>query len=151
MSAHYKSSIERLLLTLAVPGMLLFAAQAIAAEEPFVVLTIEGDLLGKIDTPSNNNAPEYLITTYYKLLSPETHQQLEALRDRLVRLIPDYEVAFTAADSAELTEVKEDINSLWAEIRMLHTQLFTPEVVTILEQAYSHAFSSLSLELTTEE
>lgn len=117
-----------------------------AAEEPLTLLTIEGDLIGKIDTLDTNTAPEALIAAYYLLLPEAAHEQVVSRQAQLTKLIPDYEVAFVAADSAEITEVRSDMDTLWAEIRTIHAQYFTPAVTELLEKSYDYLFSKINFQ-----
>lgn len=116
------------------------AATALAAEETLTLLTIEGNLIGKIDSLANEQDANTVISTYYEQLSPAALLEIEMLRRQLAKLVPDYDVAFTAADSAEITEVKSDINTSWSAIRTIHTREFTPEVVEILNEAYRNVY-----------
>ncbi len=118
----------------------LFSISSHAAEEELVILTIEGDLIGKIETLDNEEDYSQIISNYYLLLPTEVQAQIETLHFQLSALIPDYEVAYLAADSAELSEVMDEIDVLWNSIRMLHTQYFTAEVVELLNQALSSVF-----------
>ena len=122
---------------------------ATASDEELIVLTIEGDLIGKIESLDDANSSDLIISAYYDLLTEIVRIEIASLRSQLSALIPDYEVAFTAADSAELTQVKSDIDELWAGIQTLHAQYFTPEVVKLLIEAYDSAFSSIGLENST--
>jgi hypothetical protein len=66
--------------------------------------------------------------------------EIENLRHQLSALLPDYQVAFNAADSAELSQVKDEIDVRWAAIRRIHELQFTREVVRLLTEAYGHVF-----------
>ena len=119
----------------------LSSLSATAAEEELLLLTIEGDLVGKIETLASGDDSAVIINSYYGLLPEEARSKLRILRRQLASLIPDYEVAYTASDSAELSEVIDEIDLLWATIRTLHAQGFTSEVVSLLNEAYSAVFS----------
>lgn len=112
-----------------------------AAEEEFVLLTIEGDLIGPLDKQDGAPDPGALINAYYALLPLQQQSELQSLRRRLLALAPDYDVAFTAADSAELTEVKSRISECWAAMQRLHGQYFRSEVITLLDEAYAALLS----------
>lgn len=132
-------------------ALTLFCLQAlcsnhlVAAEETLTLLTIEGDLIGSIETLDANTDSEQLIRAYYALLEQDLYKEVEELHGQLLALIPYYEVAFIAADSAEITEVKSDIDTLWAQIRTVHAQYFTADVAGLLDDAYDSAFSTLGL------
>jgi len=111
-----------------------------AAEEEFILLSIEGDLIGKIESVQEGMDPLHILNAYYALLATEVRTDLETLRDQLSALVPDYEVAFTAADSAELSEVMDEIDRLWGFTRTIHGQEFTLEVIKVLDQVYNSIF-----------
>lgn len=104
------------------------------------MLTIQGDLVGRIESLGEGGDSGLIINTYYSLLSEEVRTEIESLRRLLSALTPDYEVAYNATDSAELSEVKDEIDFLWAAIRAIHAQKFTPEVVELLNAAYGKVF-----------
>lgn len=129
----------------------LCALPARAAEAELTLLTIEGHLIGRIESLAADADSDILINAYYALLAPEVRLRAESMHAMLVDLIPDYEVAFIAADSAEITEVKFDIDVIWAGVRTLHASHFTREVAALLNTAYNSAFSTLDLKpLQTE-
>ena len=121
------------------------SVSAWSAEDELTLLSIEGNLIGKIAALDPRIQTEQLIHSYYLLLPDALRTEVESLRRQLIDLMPFYEVAFTAADSAEITEVKSDIDVVWAGIRTVHAQNFTPEVSALLNAAYDSAFSSLRL------
>lgn len=126
---------------------ILCSIPASAAEDELTLLTLEGDRIGKLpeklDLQGGAIDPGKTIQDYYALLPTDVRLDLETLHSALLALIPDYDVAFTAADSAEITEVKSDLDSLWASIRTIHLQYFTTEVRALLDTAYDSAFSTL--------
>lgn len=124
-------------------GLCAIPARSAAAE--LTLLTIEGHLIGKIETLDAKTDSALLIQTYYAQLTPEIRQEAEALHAQIIDLIPHYEVAFLAADSAEITEVKFDIDVAWAGVRTIHSLYFTHEVAELLNTAYDSAFSTLDL------
>ncbi len=127
------------------------ASQASSAEAELTLLTLEGDLIGRIEALDADSDSEVLIQAYYALLLPEIRLEAETLHTGLIDLIPNYEVAFIAADSAEITEVKFDIDVLWAGVRTLHALHFTREVAELLDTAYNSAFSTLDLKPANTE
>ncbi len=117
-----------------------------AAEE--VLLTIEADLIERIDLLDQDSDADLIITSYYELLPEEAKADIEIRRRRLERLQPDYEVAYLAADSAEMAEVREDIDEQWLVIQSIHQYFFTTQVVEILNQVYIQNFDGLLPEET---
>ncbi len=124
--------------------LILLSSSASAAEEELVLLRIEGDLIGKLEYLEEESSSEVVLGAYYSLLSEEVQADLKSLRDQLSALIPDYEVAYTASDSAELSEVMEFIDVIWNEIKILHRQGFSSEVVEILNSAFATSYSVLA-------
>ncbi len=125
---------------------LVLGDKANAAEEEPILLTIEGDLIGAIDKLEESAAPAEIITAYYALLPAEVRRQAEGMGRALERLIPDYEVAYDAADSAEITEVRSDIFDVWARIRTLHAANFTIEASQHLDSAFRQAYAVILAE-----
>ena len=132
---------RRLLPTLAVLAMGMISHHSTAAEAEPILLTIEGHLIGRIETLADSGDPARIIRSYYELLSQEQRDTVEIHRDRLASLLPAYRVAFTAADSAELAQVVSDIETQWAAILRIHAQQFTREVQQILVTAYGEVYS----------
>ena len=71
------------------------------------------------------------------------NQEITERQNELEKLLPNYEVAYLAADSAEMAEVRTLIDDRWAKIRFLHSQFFNTEVVSILNTAYVAMFGNL--------
>lgn len=118
----------------------LYSLAATAADEEVILLTFEGDLVGKVESLNEASDPALVMKTYYELLPHEVQTEIEALRLQLWDLIPDYNVAYTAADSAELVEVMDNFDVHWAAIRTIHSQEFTQEVVELLNKAYEDTY-----------
>ncbi len=118
-----------------------------SAEEE-VLLTIEGNLIDRIELVDGDSDADLVITIYYDLLPNDARADIEILRGRLERLQPDYEVAYLAADSAEMAEVRDQIDEEWAVIQAIHLYYFTAQVVDILNQAYISNFDGLLPEET---
>jgi len=137
----------RLPLTLACWSIYICSFAVTAAEEALTILTIEGDLLGRIETLDEGDNPALVIGEYYSLLNQQDNSEVESLRLRLVALIPDRDVAFAAADSSELTDVMNEIDGVWTTIQRIHARNFTAEVVKILNQAYDYIFAVATLSL----
>ena len=130
----------------AVYALILSCASVYSAEE--VLLTIEGNLIDRIELVDEGSDADLVITIYYDLLPDDARANIEILRGRLERLQPDYEVAYLAADSAEMTEVRDQIDDQWAVIQVIHLYYFTAQVVDILNQAYISNFEGLLPEET---
>ena len=129
-----------------VNALILSSASVFSAEE--VLLIIEGDLIDRIELIDEDSDADLVITVYYDLLPDDARANIEILRGRLERLQPDYEVAYLAADSAEMTEVRDQIDDQWAVIQAIHLYYFTARVVDILNQAYISNFEGLLPEET---
>ena len=130
-----------------VNAIVLSCAGVYSAEEE-VLLTIEGNLIERIELVDEDSDAELVITIYYDLLPNDARADIEILRGRLERLQPDYEVAYLAADSAEMAEVRDRIDEQWAVIQAIHLYYFTAQVVDILNQAYISNFDGLLPEET---
>ena len=117
--------------------------QSAAAEPEPILLSIEGHLVGRIESLVDADNPALVISSYYDLIPEEQKDSLERRRESLASLLPAYRVAFTAADSAELAQVVSDIDTQWAEILTIHAREFTREVQQILVVAYREVFPFL--------
>ena len=133
--------LARLYLTFSFFLLVLLSPSATSAEEELFLLTIEGDLLGTLEILEDEEDAAVILNAYYALLPEEVQASLISLRHRLTVLIPDYEVAYTATDSAELSEVMDDIDVIWGEIKIVHAQKFTSEVVEVLNTSFSSLYS----------
>lgn len=107
-----------------------------AAAQDDVVLTITGDRVALDEAIERLPAPR-LIAGYYALLPEARRRQAVTLQQDLARLMPAYEVAWSAADTAELNGVTSAIADQWARIRTLHAREFTQDVITSLGHAYA--------------
>ena len=123
--------------------MCLFARCLYAADSEVIFLTIEGNLLERIERISEDSDPETIIASYYDLLPVPVSQEIKNRQKDLEKLLPDYEVAYLAADSAEMAEVRSEINAKWARILVLHSEFFNAEVMRILNTAYVAKFGDL--------
>ena len=129
---------------------ILYLIPASAAEDEQTLLTLEGDRISalpeKPDIQGSAINPAQTIQAYYALLQADVRQDLETVQNALLALIPDYDVAFAAADSAEITEVKSDLDVIWADIRTIHRKYFTAEVARLLDTAYDSAFATSAVQ-----
>lgn len=116
---------------------------AVFSAEEELFLTIEGNLIDRADLLDEDSSADLVISTYYELLPRDANEDISTRRDRLERLQPDYEVAYLAADSAEMAEIREKIDEQWAVIQSIHRYFFTTQVVEILNQAYIENFDGL--------
>ena len=123
---------------------LIFLLTAIAAEAgDDTVLTVKGNLINRVALASKESSPDFIITTYYDLLADVVKDEIVARRLMLENLLPNYEVAYLAADSAEMAEVRDKIDLRWARIQAIHIQFFNAEVVNVLNTAYIAKFKGL--------
>ena len=132
--------IKHLHLSAVITFMSLLSLSINAAEEEFTLLTIQGDLIGKIDSLDLSSDRDTLLNSYYNLLPQGLRTEIKTLRQILSTRIPDYEVAVNAGDSAEFSEIKDEIDLYWAAIRSIHIQHFTREVADFLGSIYNNEF-----------
>jgi len=128
-----------------------FIPAAVFAADNDVLLTIEGNLIERVDLLDENSSADVVISTYYDLLPQDAQADIGIRRNRLERLQPDYEVAYLAADSAEMAEIREKIDEQWAVIQSIHRYFFTAQVVETLNQAYIENFDGLLPEENEEQ
>ena len=121
----------------------LLASSMFASDAEKNLLTIEGNLIDRVELIDKNSHPDIVISTYYNLLSDFVKKDLAARRVILENVLPNYEVAYLAADSAEMAEVRDKINIEWAKILAIHMQFFNIQVVEILNNAYIKKFKGL--------
>lgn len=114
------------------------STSAMSADEA-PVLRITGDLISS-QTTINQQPPRSLIADYYSLLPEDLQSQATGLQEQLAQLLPDYQVAFASADTAELNGVMAKAGFVWASIRTLHAQQFTQEAAISLSRAYGDLF-----------
>ena len=144
MTEHYlQASKTEGLVLLFLLVLSLFARCLYAADSEVIFLTIEGNLLERIERISEDSDPETIIARYYDLLPVPVSREIKNRQQDLEKLLPDYEVAYLAADSAEMAEVRSEIDSKWARILILHSEFFSAEVMIILNTAYVAKFGDL--------
>ncbi len=119
--------------------MLLSLARPSWPAEEAPLLTITGHLIDRSEL-LQQLPPSQQIAGYYALLPAEIQAEVTALQQHLGQLLPDYQVAFNSADTAELNGVMAEAGMVWAGIRTVHAQQFTPDVVTTLTRAYGQLF-----------
>ncbi|PCI78954.1 MAG: hypothetical protein COB20_05960 [SAR86 cluster bacterium] len=131
--AHYLPVLLGLILGLAL-------ASAQGAEDDFVILTINGDLIGPIepigDRIDNAQQASRLISAYHQLLSAQVQMEVASLHEQILEFIPGFEVAYTASDSAEFSHLMSEIDLRLAAIQDVHAQKYTQDVIGLLSEAY---------------
>lgn len=119
-------------------GFALTGAQG--AEDEFVTLTITGNLIGLIEPIGEriDNAQEAtrLISAYHQLLTAQVQSEVASLHEQILGFIPGFEVAYTAADSAEFSHLMSEIDLRLATIQDIHAQKYTQDVIGLLSEAY---------------
>lgn len=113
---------------------------AYGAENDIQLLTIEGNLIGLSETFDSTIVDRQdavrLVHEYHRLLPEDLRTDVESLHQQILKLLPDFEVAYAAADSAEITHVMSEIDGRWASIQGVHRQTYTLAVVSLLNEAY---------------
>jgi len=110
------------------------------ADEDFVLLTLDGDLISLIESAhgeldGKQNAAE-VIEIYHSQLTAIDRTKVEALHEGILKLIPEFEVAYAAADSAEIAHVMSEIDLRLAAIQEIHALRYTTEAADLLTTAY---------------
>ena len=62
----------------------------------------------------------------------------------LANRMEDYEVAFAAADTAEVNEIYADLTRFWAEIQLIHYQEYTSAAMDELQTAYAGLYELIA-------
>ena len=114
-----------------------------AAEEESQLLTISGDLIGKLDDIGPNLEAQQVIKRYYAELPDAVRSRLQSLQNELSAIQPNYLVASAAGDTAELNELMDDLVARWAKLRTTHSQYYTTEVVQVLDSAFAEIYEWL--------
>ncbi|MDG1026079.1 MAG: hypothetical protein P8R01_09110 [Gammaproteobacteria bacterium] len=113
---------------------------AYGAENDIQLLTIEGNLIRLSETFDSTIVDRQdavrLVHEYHRLLPEDLRTDVESLHQQILKLLPDFEVAYAAADSAEITHVMSEIDSRWASIQGVHRQTYALAVVSLLNEAY---------------
>jgi hypothetical protein len=124
------------------------------AEDEFVILTIDGNLIGPIEPIGDriNSAQEAtrLISAYHQLLTPAVQIEVASLHEQILEFIPGFEVAYTAADSAEFSHLMSEIDLHLAAIQDVHAQQYTRDVIGLLTEAYQLILPTLGDERLLE-
>ena len=122
---------------------LLSVSNLFAAEEE-VLLLLSDDRIGLQASDETEPSTEGLIKRYYELLSAPTQKRLAALQMHLANRMKDYEVAFAAADTAEVNEIYADLSRYWAEIQLIHYQEYTSAAMDELQTAYAGLYKLIA-------
>lgn len=112
-----------------------------AAEE--TVLLITGDRIPVLSPVDDSLPPGQRIDRYYVLLDDSLAAEATATLADLAGLVKNFDVAFAAADTAEVNNVISDIARRWAMLRTLHARYFSPAAIAELEGAYRALFPIL--------
>lgn len=111
-----------------------------AAEDDFLLLTLDSNLIGPLaahdGTIRDGQQAAELLDAYHQLLAAEVHSEVASLHEQLLKFIPGFEVAYTAADSAEISHIMSEMDMLLAAIQRIHAEYYTQEVTDLLTQAY---------------
>lgn len=122
--------------------MTLFLALASVqgAEDEIVLLNLDDQRISPIEPIADSivdaNQAMRLIGTYHQLLDIEVRSEVEALHRQIMNFIPGFEVAYTAADSAEIAHIMSEIDLRLATLQNVHAQNYTQDVVELLSEAY---------------
>lgn len=118
--------------------MALVSAQG--AEDEIVLLNLDDKRIGQIEPIADNivdaKQAMRLIGAYHQLLDIEVRTEVEALHRQIINFIPGFEVAYTAADSAEIAHIMSEIDLRLATLQNVHANNYTQDVVDLLSEAY---------------
>ncbi len=122
---------------------LISVSNLFAAEEE-VLLLLSDDRIGLQASDGTEPSTEVLINRYYELLAEPTQKRLTVLQMQLANRMEDYEVAFAAADTAEVNEIYADLSRYWAEIQLIHYQEYTSGAFGELQNAYAALYELIA-------
>lgn len=122
---------------------LISVSNLFAAEEE-VLLRLSDDRIGLQASDGTEPSTEVLINRYYELLAEPTQKRLTVLQMQLANRMEDYEVAFAAADTAEVNEIYADLSRYWAEIQLIHYQEYTSGAFGELQNAYAALYELIA-------
>jgi len=114
------------------------------AAEEVQLLSIRGDLIDVLETVNEDTEPTEIIAAYYSELNSAEQKEAVQLRQNLLKLIPDYEIAFAAADTAEVNSVLSEVAHRWAVLRSFHAKYFTDRARATLYSAYVEQYLLLN-------
>jgi len=136
------SALKRALVT-AVFILISLSMTASSAEEEFSLLILEANLIAEIEGQQAGLSPEQIINSYYSLLNEDATARVNRHRRELNSLNPRYEVAYKAADSAELAELMDEISFHWGAIKNIHSKHFIRNVQMLLKTAYDQELAEI--------
>ncbi|MBL4580967.1 MAG: hypothetical protein JKY29_04035 [Gammaproteobacteria bacterium] len=117
-----------------------YLASAHGAEDEFTLLKIDGNLIGPIESIDHRiddaHQATRLISAYHQLLSAAVQAEVALLHEQILKFIPGFEVAYTAADSAEFSHLMSEIDLRFAAIQDVHAQEYKQDVIGFLTEAY---------------
>ena len=122
---------------------LVSVSSTFAAEEE-VLLLFSGDRKGILTSDGTEPGAEDLIRRYYALLAAPAQEKLAILQKQLANRMENYEVAFAAADTAEVNEIYADLSRYWAEIQLIHYQEYTDAAMGELQNAYAALYDLIA-------
>jgi len=122
---------------------LISVSNLFAAEEE-VLLRLSDDRIGLQASDGTEPSTEVLINRYYELLAEPTQKRLTVLQMQLANRMEDYEVAFAAADTAEVNEIYADLSRYWAEIQLIHYREYTSGAFGELQNAYAALYELIA-------
>ena len=122
---------------------LVSVSSTFAAEEE-ILLLFSGDRIGLLTNDGTEPGAEDLIGRYYALLAAPAQEKLATLQMQLANRMEDYEVAFAAADTAEVNEIYADLSGYWAEIQLIHYQEYTGAAMSELQNAYAALYELIA-------
>ena len=122
---------------------LLSVSNLFAAEEEVLLLSSD-DRIGLQSSDGTEPSTQGLIKRYYELLAVPTQKRLTVLQMHLANRMEDYEVAFAAADTAEVNEIYADLSRYWTEIQLIHYQEYTSAASGELENAYAALYELIA-------
>ena len=122
---------------------LVSVSSTFAAEEE-ILLLFSGNRVGLLTNDGNEPGAEELIRRYYALLAAPAQEKLKTLQMQLANRMEDYEVAFAAADTAEVNEIYADLSRSWAEIQLIHYEEYTDAAMGELQNAYAALYELIA-------
>lgn len=111
-----------------------------ATAQELTLRLIDNGLIDEMESVGADITANSKIQIYYQQLPQSVQVMLQEYDEVLADLLVDYGVAHTAADSAEVTEIITDMNTVWIQIQKIYSESFTPAVIQTLHDAYSELY-----------
>lgn len=111
-----------------------------ATAQELTLRLIDNGLIDEMESVGADITANSKIQSYYQQLPQSVQVVLQEYDEVLADLLVDYGVAHTAADSAEVTEIITDMNTVWIQIQKIYSESFTPAVIQTLHDAYSELY-----------